>query len=372
MPRTLALGTALLCALSAGLHPAPVQAAGKELRTALAGELMPLHGRKGKRFVGFEPELAALLGKELGRKIVHVDLEKLEVGSFEAMDRGQAEISINSIAASTATEGAVALTQPYSTLHFRLAAKPGKDPGDLATLTARVGVLDRASRDLVRGILPKAEFKPQRSIQAAVAALMRNEIDYVAHDRAVLAAAIKGTTLKVLEPELGEMPLALAVPADQVDRYNKALTRLAPRIAKLRSKWFPVAKAGLSVDAMFAALPAEWIELQAKGGRMVIPVRCEAATARIELSKRELGWYVVFNLGEDSVEGRVQKIERLGKHHHRIRYLQQSVELRYRPGSKTGEWGKSTELWGGKWRTFADSKHEKGYKAVRVERCKQP
>lgn len=348
--------------------PDAVAARGRPLRVALSGDLMPLHAWSKNKAVGFEAELAQAIGKNQGRKVEFVNLDKLEKSSFAALHDEDVHISLNSIASDAEVDAGIALSQPYLTLHFRVAAKAKTEIQDPSTFVGKVGVLDKSARDLMKKRMPEAKFVPQDSIKAAVAALMRGELQLIAHDGSVLSQAIKGTTLKLLPQPFGDLNLSIAARSADIAKYDKALSKLAPTIAKLQKKWFKVS-APVDVDSLMSAWPKSWVALKTQGRRQVIPVRCDNNPDRIELSQRDGGWYLEFGLGEDSVEGRVGEIEKLAAGHFRLHYLRQSIELRYRAGAKTAQWGKSSELWKGAWRTFADAKNEKTYRAVREKKC---
>lgn len=338
------------------------------LRVALSNDLLPLHGFSQGRALGFEADLARLLAKKMGRSIEFVDLERLEKGSFAALENEDVDISINSIPQSTKVKGAMAMSDPYLTLHFRLVGKSGAKIKDPTTTTVKIAVLDRAARDLIKKRMPEAKFVPQQSIKSAISALMRGEVQFVAHDEAVLSEAIKGTKLSMLPRSYGEIALSIAAPGPRIAMYNKLLKKLKPQIKKLQKKWLAAAKP-IDMNALLSTWPKQWVGLSTKAGRQVIAVRCDNSPDRIALSQRDSGWYLEFQLGADSVDGRISKIEKLGAHHYRLHYLRQSIELRYKPGSKTAQWGKSTELWRGAWHSFADAKNEKSYRALRLKKC---
>ncbi|MFH1810277.1 MAG: transporter substrate-binding domain-containing protein [Pseudomonadota bacterium] len=345
------------------------QAAKPVLRVGISGELAPLHGQDKGGWVGLEPDLARALGKHLGRQVEFVDLAAIDRSSFDALKDKSVDVSLNSLTASAPAEQGTALTVPYAELKVRLAAKNNKKLDSLDQAQGRVGVLDRATRDLVAKAMPGVDVVPQHSLKEAIVALMRGQLAYVAHDAAVLRAAIKDTNLQILPQDLGSLHLVMAVRSDEKDAFDAALSKLDKSLGELQARWLATTAVVGDVPSPLATLPAGWVELTNRKGKMIIPVYCSAATARIKLSQRDGGWYIEFDLGEDSVEGRVGKVEELGKGHWRIHYLEQSIELRYRAGSKTAEWGKSSELWKGGWRTFADAAHEDDYGAYRVEEC---
>lgn len=346
----------------------PALAKAPALRVALSNNLLPLHGFNKGKATGFEADMARLLAKKMGRSVEFVDLERLEKGSFDALENEDVDISVNSIPSASKVNAGMDLSDPYLTLHFRLAGKQGAKLTDPTTTTVKIAVLDRAARDLLKKRMPQAKFVPQNSIKAAVAALMRGEVQFIGHDVAVLSEAIKGTKLSLLSQAFGDLPLSIAVRSADLALYNKLLKRSKKQLAKLQKKWLEAATP-LDMNALLTAWPHEWVGLSVKGGRQVIAVRCDNSPDRIALTQRDGGWYLEFQLGDDSVDGRVNSIDKLGVNHYRLHYLRQSIELRYKLGSKTAQWGKSSELWKGAWHSFADGKFEKNYRAVRTKKC---
>ena len=350
------------------LVSAASQARAPMLKVGISGQLMPLHGFDKGKAVGFEADMARLLAKKLGRKVEFVDLERLEKGSFDALQNEDIDLSVNSIPTQTKVDAGLLLSEAYLTLHFRLVGKKGAKLDDPASTTAKIAVLDRAARDLLKKRMPEARFVPQSSIKAAVAALMRGEVQFIAHDVAVLSEAIKGTKLSLLPQPFGELSLSIATRAADAQKINKLLKRSQKSLHKLQTKWLEAATP-LDMNSLLAAWPKNWVGLINRGGKQRIGVRCDNSPDRIAISQRDGGWYLEFQLGEDSVDGRIHKIEKLGRDHYRLHYLRQSIELRYKTGSKTAQWGKSTELWKGAWHSFADSKNEKNYRAVHIKKC---
>jgi len=368
--RVLSLLSVFAVGLAALLAAAPA-AAKPPLRVALSGDAMPLHGKKGGSFEGFEVDLAQELARKLGRKIELVDLAALDKGSFDAIKDGDVDCSINSITDVDAPPEGVALTAPYMVLPYRVAAKKGTKVDDLATFEGKVAVLDRATRDVVKAKMPKATAVPQRSQKDAVLALMRGKIDLLAMDSARLKVAIKDTSMKMVGNELEDARLVIAVPSAELERFDKALAAIEPKIKKLRRKWMPeLGAATVEIARLVEALPPAWVELERFKGKQVVPVYCESATGRISFVKREGVWFLELVVGLESVDGKIEDIELIKPNHYKIVYTGQNIELKYKAGAKTGQWGKSSEFWKGKWKTFADAQFEEEYGGVRVEKCK--
>lgn len=351
------------------IHPGAALAKAPPLRVALGGDNMPLHGTEGGQFVGLEADLAKALAAQLGRPLEIVNLDELGKGSYDAIADGDVDLSLNSLATGAPLPDGIAYSAPYAEITIRLAAKPGTSLDNLAERQVAVAVLDPLVRDLVLQQMPKAKIEPRQSPREGVVALMRGKVDFFAHSVSGLRQSIKDTNLEVVGPKLGTLSLALAAPQAHVAAYNQALKRLASTATKLQAKWLAAEKEQGGDGDPLATLPASWVELAPRGQGFIIPVYCEAATARINLNKVDGRWVIEFNLGPDTVEGSVDKVDVLGKGHYRLHYQGQSVEVRFQKGAKTGQWGKSTELWGGKLKTFADAARESEYRGARVEKC---
>ncbi|MEZ4237296.1 MAG: transporter substrate-binding domain-containing protein [Myxococcota bacterium] len=224
--RTLAL--ALLWTLALRAHAAP------PLRVAMSGSYPPLHERTDDGFVGFEPDLAALIAAHLGRPLELVDAHG---STLDAVRTGAADIAMNAITATAERSRRVDFTRPYLELRYLLA---GLDAGvDPATLDARVAVTSDLAAAALVAAAPNATVVRKPSLAAALEAFGADEVDWIAGEDVALVDATAQVALAVSQRGFGRSAVAIATAPGAAAPYDEALAALAPQIEALKERWRP-------------------------------------------------------------------------------------------------------------------------------------
>lgn len=247
---------------SAQPQPAP------PLRVAMSGDYPPLHARSDGSFVGFEPDLAALIAEHLGRELVMIDARALGTSSLGALAAGEADIAMNAITVTPARQATVDFTRPYVTLRYRLAGKGEGHPYEEVKLASLDDTI-AAGSELVAGALsaaaPRATIVRFPSMDAALQAFYRGEIEWIAAEDVGLANTVSRTRLVVRDPPFGASPIAIAAPPGGAGPYDEAIAVLAPAIEALRRRWRPGApdalprsRVSLVGRDLLEQIPASW------------------------------------------------------------------------------------------------------------------
>ncbi len=273
MYSTLILAGASLLSLAApATNPTPPSE--PDLRVALSGNYMPLHGREGGVVVGLEVELAEAVGAALKRRVIFVDTRKnFGLGSVEAVAGGKVDLAINSITPTPERAQQVDFTQPYITLKVLLAGYPSQIFSEARAVTDRIAVPAGALAERVRERAPQAVIILRPSLAAAIGAVLAHDADLVAYEDVGLRVGLAETTIPILGGalDLGEVCIAMAVPKGQARRYDEILAGLSGKVAELARQW-RVGDAYLSPSErdLIASLPHGWLrEVTTVSGKWV-------------------------------------------------------------------------------------------------------
>jgi ABC-type amino acid transport substrate-binding protein len=260
--------------LSAGPAMGAYNTTKGELKIALFGNYMPLHGVYGKVMIGFEAEFAELLAFEMKKNITFVHTKRMS--SIAAVKLGKVDVSLNSITPTAERSRLVGFTEPYVILDYRLMARPGRSMGSLAELTQKVAVAKGTGFDTMVASLPKARIVKVESIRAGLSKLLAKKVDFIAGEDVGLLNIGRSHGLALIGPSLGKSPLAMAVPKNNVKYYNKLLKKLEPELNMLRFRWSPgqanaplyaAAFCGENVDRYLKASKDFWEDLPKEPSR---------------------------------------------------------------------------------------------------------
>lgn len=209
------------------------------LRVALSGNYLPLHGVGGDMgMIGFEADLAGLLGRNLGRPVVFVNTRKeFGLGAVEAVAAGKVDIGLNSITVTEERAKQVDFTSPYLVLRARLAgtqARPTQTPRD----GERVAVSSERIAELVAGRFPKVEILRLGSDNDAVKDVVEGKAAWAAGESVSLVLTIRGSALALSSTSFGDLPLAIAVrKGGAVQTYENALQAERGNLLALARLW---------------------------------------------------------------------------------------------------------------------------------------
>ncbi|MFY0579343.1 substrate-binding periplasmic protein [Cystobacter fuscus] len=217
----------------------------KPLRVALTGSYVPLHFPRAGQMEGFEADLAQLIGQRLGRPVEFVNPRGMSLDSVSALAQGKVDLGLNSISPTESRRQQVDFTQPYVMISYRFAGAESCDelvPDDaaaLAEMTGRVAVPKGPALEAAQRVLPQATLIPTASPKLAVAAVQADEADCALDEDVGLLQALQGTSLRIVGVEVGQSPLAIAVPKGEAATYDAMLRDLQPQLAELMFKWQP-------------------------------------------------------------------------------------------------------------------------------------
>jgi ABC-type amino acid transport substrate-binding protein len=156
------------------------------LRVGVIASYPPLSFEEGGEIKGVEPDLARLVGRELGRTV------ELEVFGFEdlipALNTRRIDVIMAGMSITSARERQVQFTKPYlrvgqMALIRRSDQQHATDYARMNLSTSRVGVQRGTTGDAyARASLPRARVVSFDSVAKGKVALRNGEIDYFIHD----------------------------------------------------------------------------------------------------------------------------------------------------------------------------------------------
>lgn len=159
------------------------------LRVGVAPVSPPMIFKEGNRVVGIEADLAAALGKELGRPVKFVDLAWEDL--VDALNENKIDIIMSSMSITRARQFRVAFSDPY----LRIGQMPLVRAADQARYSfllnaladRKIGVRKGTTGDLlVQQEFPRAKRKYYRSDEAGALALSKGKIDLFIDDSSMI------------------------------------------------------------------------------------------------------------------------------------------------------------------------------------------
>jgi ABC-type amino acid transport substrate-binding protein len=240
-----------LCLFLALASTATLAADASILRVGVSPNSPPMIFKEGGQIVGAEADLAAALGRELGRRIVFVeeDWEKL----IDALGESRVDIIMSSMSITPARRYRIAFSNPYLKVGQMVLARAGEKNTYFLSLgnpseQRGVGVKAGTTADfLVRQEFPKLKRKYYKTGEEAAAALVKKKIDVFVSDAPMiwhLAALNESKGLAVMPVVLSQEELAWGMRrADQplLDAVNGFLKRIqeSGELNRTLSKWMP-------------------------------------------------------------------------------------------------------------------------------------
>ncbi len=207
------------------------------LRVYTSGSYLPLHGVNAGRPIGIEPEIAEVLARALGRKLVFVDRAAGGDG-VSAVASGKADVALNAVTPTAARGERVDFTAPYAEVELRLAARAGVGVPRLEQLAGyRVAVPQGVALEQARAAKLPGKVLPVPSVGDALAALAWGEAEFAVGEDVALLAALRGSEFELVGPPVARSPIAMAAPKGRGAEYDALLARLAPEIAAVKARW---------------------------------------------------------------------------------------------------------------------------------------
>ena len=219
--RRLLIGLVLFLAPGFGLLAAvaaePDGGTNAPLRVGISPEFPPMAFKQGKELVGVEVDMARALGKQLGRKVVFVEMPWKD--QVDALNNGRTDIIMSSMSITAARRYVVNFTQPYFVVgQMALVRREDKHKytfGFPSNPEGTIGVLNSTTGEfLVQRDFPKAKRKTYNNATDAAFALQKKKLTMFISDSTLvwyLAGRYANEGLSVVPLALSEEPLAWAV-----------------------------------------------------------------------------------------------------------------------------------------------------------------
>lgn len=195
-----------------------------ELRVAVqtSGPPFSMINKKGER-TGSSVELAKLMAKEMGVKVVFLDLDW--DGLLPALMSGKADLLAADMTPTLARGMKVAFTKPWIHVGTVVAAKEGtkfSSTNACKAAKARIAVLFGSTGEkMAKTVFPQGEIKSYKGGGTLLLDAVKNgQADCLINDSSAVSGQAAGYpkgTFKVMPEMLGKEPLAFAVRYDSMD-----------------------------------------------------------------------------------------------------------------------------------------------------------
>lgn len=232
---------------------APAQAVAADpalLRVGVTPDAPPMIFKSDGRITGVEAELAELLGRELGRKVVFVE-EKWDK-LIDSLGEDKFDIIMSSMSITPARSYRIAFSDPYLRVGQMVLARADEKYKYMANIAVQakrgIGLKAGTTADfLVRQELSGASRKYFKTGDDAAAALLRNKIDIFISDAPMiwyLAAHYEAKGLVVTPLVLTQEQLGWGVARtnssllDQVNSFLKK-AQASGELNRIFSRWMP-------------------------------------------------------------------------------------------------------------------------------------
>lgn len=253
-----------VCAWLAALVAFPAVAlAAEDLRVGISESYPPLAFTKDGAPAGIEVELAPLVGKELGRKVVLVPMKFAAL--VPALEAGRVDVVMSGLSITDERATKVRFTEPYLRVGQMALIRADDldravDPEGIGAPGARVGVKTGTTGEgWARQNLPKAKIVSFDTVDEGVAALRADQVDYFVHDAPTVwrftgRSDTRDEDLAGIYRPLTTEYLAWAVQSDDealAAKLNAALKALRAdgRLQEVLDRWIPVTKVAVVTDA---------------------------------------------------------------------------------------------------------------------------
>ena len=223
-----------------------------ELRVGLHTDYPPISFEQGGEIVGIEPDLARLVGRELGRRVRFVELGRGRL--IDALESERIDVIMAGMSITSERRERVRFVLPYTRVGQMVVLRRDRiddlgHPRHLRRAGLRMGFVSGTTGEIfVRERLPEAHGVPFSLVADAEFELRRGTIDYLVHDAPTawrLGMDLQDEELIAIYRPLTEEWLAWAVrPGDE--ELATALDELATRwsqdgtIERVISAWVPV------------------------------------------------------------------------------------------------------------------------------------
>ncbi|WP_269539206.1 substrate-binding periplasmic protein [Cerasicoccus fimbriatus] len=160
------------------------------LKVGVTPDSPPLVFKSGGEYQGVEIDLANLLGRELGRPVVFVDVAWDE--QFKALEEGKTDIIMSGMTVTREREEAVAFSPPYLNFGQMSLVRKGERARftslrSLLDTTSKVGVIpETTGADFVKKNFKNADVQEFDTPDSAVDAVVKGDSDIFVYDSPVI------------------------------------------------------------------------------------------------------------------------------------------------------------------------------------------
>jgi len=263
-PNTLAAlicGVALALASPAHGAPAAPEANPTPVRVGTSADYPPLDFEENGKIVGIEPEFAAQLSQDLGVPFEIVQLPWTDL--IPSLRAGKIDVIMSGMSITDERSELVSFCDPYLQVgQMALIRKQDRtrldDPAAMRAEGVRVGVSKKTTGEaFAREKLKSAKIVVYPSIEEAIAALRKGELDYVIHDAPTIWRVVgrpphEDPDLVGLYRPLTDEYLAWAVRKDDDGfrkRLNSALSewRKSGQLEHIIDHWITIRKVSIEL-----------------------------------------------------------------------------------------------------------------------------
>ncbi|WP_309384545.1 substrate-binding periplasmic protein [Cerasicoccus frondis] len=221
------------------------------LKVGVTADSPPLVFKSGGQYQGVEIELAQLLGKELGRPVVFVEVPWTD--QIKSLDEGKTDIVMSGMTVTREREAEVAFSPPY--LNFGQMSLVRKNERarytsvrSLLDTTGKVGIVpETTGAAFVKENFKNAELVEYKTPEAAVNAVVTGKADVFVYDSPVILWLASKREMEDVVPvniNLTIEYLAWAMRMDDIKLQNQVAKALFQfendgRLQTVLNRWLP-------------------------------------------------------------------------------------------------------------------------------------
>lgn len=222
------------------------------LRVGISPNSKPVAFKQGGEIAGIEADFAQLLGKELGRKVVFIEVPWKQ--QIEYLEKNKTDIIMSGMTITSARNIRIDFSRPYMQSGMSgLFRRDAYDPAGLLASTIinqnkRIGAVKGTTGEMfVLQRFPRSEKKTYSTASAAASALTNGKIDMFIHDAPMVwwLSALNERELVAFPDVLNVEPVAWGVRKSDtqlLDQINAAVAKWEKDGSrqKIIQKWIPI------------------------------------------------------------------------------------------------------------------------------------
>jgi ABC-type amino acid transport substrate-binding protein len=222
------------------------------IRVGVTTDFPPVIFKENNEIKGIEADYAILLGKYLNKKVKFIEIPLKE--SLKYLNENKIDILMSGVSVTEERKNKVDFTKPYMMSGLMALIRENdvtrlSRPADLYIKSIRVGFVAKTTGEqFAKRFLENSSLYGFESIDDAIIALQKNNIDYLIHDApTVWQIANKPNLYKgllALYRPLTKEPMAWAVKKgnkDLLDKINNAFDKMqkSGELQAIQNKWIP-------------------------------------------------------------------------------------------------------------------------------------